>query len=78
MDLDEDLVELFTVESICSVNATGDSLGYSMQAIHLTIDNMFGTGNQPTDQIQSSVCSSFHLAGKAIVLAETTACHAAK
>ncbi len=60
------------VESICFVNATDDSLGYSMQANHPSGDNMSDAVNWPSNQIQYAMSSVSHLAGKSVNITKTT------
>ena len=64
-----------SVESIWSVNSTGESKAYASEAIHLILDNMDGyLAND--DEANLEMLMAAYKAGKAINITQTTAGHA--
>ena len=63
------------IESYWSVNSTEESKEYSKKAIKLIMDNLTGNVNNPSEKSRESMLMASHLAGKAINIARTTACH---
>ena len=64
------------IESYWSVNATPVSKRYSAIALKLALKSIVASVRQPTRQSRAAMSRAAHLAGKAINLAKTTACHA--
>ncbi|MDD5193382.1 MAG: phosphonoacetaldehyde reductase [Candidatus Nanoarchaeia archaeon] len=64
------------VESFWSVNSTEESRVYASQAIRLLNENLKVSVNNPNMQSKQAVMRAANLAGKAINLSKTTACHA--
>jgi len=65
-----------SIESYWSVNSTEESKSYSDRAIKLTLENLGNTVNNPNDVSRKNMLTAANLAGKAIAIAKTTACHA--
>ncbi len=64
------------IESYWSVNSTEESQKYSKEAIRLIIRNLPLAVNAPNIDSRVNMAIAAHLAGKAINIAQTTACHA--
>lgn len=64
------------IESIWSVAATAESIGYAMKAARLAFENLGTATQRPTFQARQAMCRASHLAGKAINITKTTAPHA--
>jgi len=64
------------IESFWSLNATEESKKYSRRAIALTCSFLTEAVNSPASQARAAMSEAAHLAGKAINIAKTTACHA--
>jgi alcohol dehydrogenase len=64
------------IESYWSINSTLESKKYSKEAISLLFDNLEDAVNNPTRENKEKVARASNLAGKAINLTQTTACHA--
>jgi len=64
------------IESYWSVNATDDSKEYSRLAIPLVLNNLEGAVKSPNQENRENMLKAANLAGKAIAIAKTTACHA--
>lgn len=63
------------IEAYWSVNSTPVSKKYSTEAIKLVLANLPAAVNQPTLRSRIAMSQAAHLAGKAINIAKTTACH---
>lgn len=64
------------VEAYWSVNSTDESKMYSKEAIKLALKNLEEAVNNPTEEARVAMAKAAHLSGKAINIAQTTACHA--
>ncbi len=64
------------IESIWSVGATDESIGYATEAVKLAFANLSSAVNQPSPESRLAMCRASHLAGKAINISRTTAPHA--
>ena len=65
-----------TIESYWSIHSTSESKGYSKDALKLLLENLEGAVNSPTKENKEKVAKASNLAGKAINITFTTACHA--
>lgn len=65
-----------SIESIWSVNSTVESIAYAKEAIRLIIQNVENAINLETVDSKKSILFASYLAGKAINITKTTACHA--
>lgn len=63
------------IEAYWSVNSTPLSKRYSSAAIKLILNNLVIAVNRPSGQARIAMSKAAHLAGKAINIAKTTACH---
>ena len=63
-------------EAYWSVNSTEESKKYSRDAIKIILSNIENAVNKPTLESRESMMKAANLAGKAINIAKTTACHA--
>ena len=63
------------IESYWSINSTDKSKEYSRQAIELALSNLEKTVNNPSLDSRKSMMLASNLAGRAIAIAKTTACH---
>ena len=63
------------IESYWSINSTNESKKYAKQAIRLAIKNLANAVNGNTSS-RIAMAKAAHLAGKAINITKTTACHA--
>ena len=63
------------IESYWSVNSTEESKIYAGEAIRLAIRNLADAANNPSRKSKEAMSKSAHLAGKAINISKTTACH---
>ena len=64
------------IESFWSLGATEESKTYSKRAVFLARSYLAEAVNSPTPQARATMSEAAHLAGKAINIAKTTACHA--
>ena len=64
------------VESIWSVAATDESVGYATSALALARNNLHAAVHAASPESRRSMCEAAHLAGKAINITKTTAPHA--
>jgi len=64
------------IESYWSVNSTEESRNYSRETIRLAINNLLKAVNNPSEESSDNMSRAAHLAGKAINISKTTACHA--
>ncbi|MAG50418.1 alcohol dehydrogenase [archaeon] len=64
------------IESYWSINSTEGSRLYSKRAIELILENFVGSVNNPSLSSRKAMVRASNLAGKAINIAKTTACHA--
>jgi alcohol dehydrogenase class IV len=64
------------VESYWNVNSTGESKKYAAEAIELAMGNLEKAVNAPSPGARESMARAAHLAGKAINISKTSACHA--
>ncbi len=64
------------IEAYWSVNSTEESKTYSKEAIFLAVNNIENSVNNPTEENRIAMMKASNLAGKAINIAKTTACHA--
>ena len=64
------------IESIWSVGANEESVGYAKEALQLALDNIEKAVNAPTPVARMSMSRAAYLAGKAINVTKTTAPHA--
>ncbi|MDP2637081.1 MAG: phosphonoacetaldehyde reductase [bacterium] len=64
------------IESYWSNKATEESKQYAKEAISLILPNLALAVNNPTPEARTAVSRGAHLAGKAINISFTTACHA--
>jgi alcohol dehydrogenase class IV len=64
------------IEAYWSVNSTDESKKYSEQAIELAINSLAKVVNNPDRDSRLAMAKAANLAGKAINIAKTTACHA--
>ncbi len=65
-----------SVESIWSVGATDESVGYAEEALQLSLDSLERTVSRPTPELRMNMARAAHMAGKAINISKTTAPHA--
>jgi len=64
-----------SIEAFWSVNSTTESKQHSRVAIPLILDNLEQAVNNPTNSNREAMMKASNLAGRAIVIAKTTACH---
>jgi len=64
------------IESYWSINSTSESQRYSKEAIGLILENLEEAVNNPNKINKTKVAKASNLAGKAINITQTTACHA--
>jgi len=64
------------IESYWSINSTEQSKKYSEQAIKLVFENLEKAVNSDDEKAKEKMLLAANLAGKAINIAKTTACHA--
>ncbi|MCH8004170.1 MAG: iron-containing alcohol dehydrogenase [Nanoarchaeota archaeon] len=64
------------IESYWSVNSTEESKKFSEDAIKLVLNNLQEAVNNPSYKFREGMARAAHLAGKAINISKTTACHA--
>ena len=64
------------IESYWSVNSTNISKKYASKAIQLIIKNLSVVVNNPSKKTRKAMAKAANLAGKAINITRTTACHA--
>ena len=64
------------VESYWCNNSTDESKRYARAAIKLIIKNLQNAVNTPSKKAREAMARAAHLAGKAINISRTTACHA--
>ena len=63
------------IESYWCVNSTEESKRYAREAIKLIMGNFHDAANKPTKESREAMAIAAHLAGKAINISKTTACH---
>ncbi|MBI4122950.1 MAG: phosphonoacetaldehyde reductase [Parcubacteria group bacterium] len=64
------------IESFWSNKSTEESKAYAREAILLILPNLAAAVNTPTPEARGAMSKGAHLAGKAINISFTTACHA--
>ncbi|KAA5538881.1 phosphonoacetaldehyde reductase [Roseiconus nitratireducens] len=64
------------IESIWAVGATSESERFASEACRLAVDNLQIAALSPTKEARLAMCRASHLAGQAINISKTTACHA--
>ncbi len=64
------------VESYWCINSTEESKKYAEQAIKIILKNLSKAANNPSTESREAMSKAAHLAGKAINISKTTACHA--
>ena len=64
------------VESMWAVQSDEQSRAWSRKAIALSIEHLAAAATNPCPASRDAMCEASHLAGKAINLTKTTACHA--
>jgi alcohol dehydrogenase class IV len=64
------------VESYWSTESTSESKEFAAKAIELAVDNLRNAVNEPDDESRLNMMIAANLAGKAINISKTTACHA--
>jgi alcohol dehydrogenase class IV len=64
------------IESMWSVNSTEESMGYALESISLAHPNLVSAAREGSASSLEAMGRAAHLAGKAINLSKTTACHA--
>lgn len=64
------------IESYWSVHSTEESQGYAREAIRLALAHLEAAVNRPTGESRVAMARAANLAGKAINISFTTACHA--
>ena len=64
------------IESYWCINSTEESKKYAEEAIKLVMDNLTGAVNTSSEESKEAMAKAAHLAGKAINISKTTACHA--
>src|SRR3989344_1935280 len=63
------------VESYWSTQSTEESKGYAREAIGMVLNNLVEAVNNPSLQSREAMLLAANLAGKAINISKTTACH---
>ena len=63
------------IESYWCINSTEESKKYARESIKLAFKNLPQAVNEPSREIRESMAKAAHLAGKAINISKTTACH---
>lgn len=64
------------IESYWSVNSADESKRYAREAIKLIMANLANAVNKPSEKSREAMAKAANLAGKAINITRTTACHA--
>jgi alcohol dehydrogenase class IV len=64
------------IESVWSVAATEQSVGWATEAIRLATEHLQQAVERPTSQARRGMCRAAHLSGQAINITRTTASHA--
>lgn len=64
------------VESYWCINSNEESKKYAKEAIKIIIKNLPNAVNKPSKKSREAMSKAAHLAGKAINISKTTACHA--
>lgn len=64
------------IESYWNVNSTNESKNYAEKSIQLVLSNIESAVNNPTLESREAMAKASNLAGKAIDVTSTTACHA--
>lgn len=64
------------IESYWCVNSTNESKQYAKESIHLIMENLSISVNDPSKYSRENMAKAAHLAGKAINISKTTAPHA--
>ncbi len=63
------------IESYWSINSNGESKALAQRAIELIMSNIVAAANRPTASARLAMAEATNLAGKAINITRTTACH---
>jgi len=63
------------VESYWCVNSTDESKKYAKEAIKLVMDSLADAVNNPSENSRGEMARAAYLAGKAVSISKTTACH---
>lgn len=63
------------IESYWSINSTPESLDFSRRSLDLSLRNLVKNVNSPTRETRYNMMIASNLAGKAINISKTTACH---
>ncbi len=64
------------IESYWCINSTDESKNYAREAIKLVMKHLILAVNNPSEESREAMSKAAHLAGKAINISKTTACHA--
>lgn len=64
------------VESMWAVQSDDESVVYSKKSIALSFEHLEAASTSPTQTARDAMCEASHLAGRAINISRTTACHA--
>lgn len=64
------------IESYWCINSNEESKKYAKEAIKIIIKNLPNAVNKPSKKSRAAMSKASHLAGKAINISKTTACHA--
>ena len=64
------------IESYWCINSNDESKKYAKEAIRLVMKNLGAAANHPSEASREAMSKAAHLAGKAIHITQTTACHA--
>ncbi len=64
------------IESYWSIHSTAQSREYAREAISLSLEHLEHAVTKPTPEAREGMAKAAHLAGKAINISFTTACHA--
>lgn len=64
------------IESYWAVNSTNESRKYARGSIKLVMANLANSVSNPSEKSRENMAMAAHLAGKAINITRTTACHA--
>jgi len=65
-----------SIESIWSVGATDESVGYAIEAVSLAERNLEDAVSRPNPEVRAAMAKAAHLSGMAINITKTTAPHA--
>ncbi len=64
------------IESIWAVGATEQSIGFAVEAVRIAWQHLLTATTAATPESRLGMCQAANLAGKAINISKTTACHA--